>query len=94
MPETDRQTLIPGENFGAQESLRGQAVCAPAGHGRWTQEPTCLLVAEPLRVPPPAGTPVHLEEGLAVLFELSLKGFQEELEALSEKPFCIGDPYI
>lgn len=38
------------------------------------------------------GTPVHLEEGLAVLFEVILKGFQGELEAALKKPLCGEDP--
>lgn len=52
------------------------------------------MVAKPLGFPLPAGTPVHLEEGLAVLFEVNLKGFQDELEAPSDKPLCIEDPHI
>lgn len=92
--ETDGQTLILGDNFRAQQSLRGNTVSAPAGHGKWMQERTCLVVAKPFGVPLPAGTPVHLEEGLAVLFEVNLKGFQDELEAPSKKPLCIEDPYI
>lgn len=40
----------------------------------------------------PTGTPVHLEEGLAVRFEVNLKGFQGELEAPLKRPLCSEDP--
>lgn len=40
------------------------------------------------------GPPMYLEEGLVVLFEVNLEGFQGELEAPFKKPLCIEDPRI
>ena len=56
------------------------------------QELARLVSGGPSGVPLPAGTPVHLEEGLAVLFEVNLKGFQGELEPPLKKPLRREDP--
>lgn len=76
----------------AQQSFRSQP-SSPCPCGSW-REGTCPVSGQPTQGSLPAGTPVHLEEGLAVLFEVNLQGRQGEWKAALQKPLCVGDARV